>query len=114
RRIQETGETVQGLGPADLVRLPDRRFFRFRGLTEFADYRERDPETGRLGYVYLPYDLDGQLMVDGGRPVPRETYVEYLRTVLPDRYLNCSHWEDMKTKFLLNPRWQDSDPVISA
>ena len=114
KRIQRTGETVQGLGPADLVRLPDRRFFRFRGLTEFADHRERDPETGRLGYVYLPYDLDGQLMADGGKPVPRETYVEYLRTVLPDRYLNCPHWEDMKTKFLLNPRWQDSDPSFST
>ncbi|MFQ6013658.1 MAG: hypothetical protein ACE5LS_08485, partial [Thermoplasmata archaeon] len=113
-RIQDGGETVEGLGPEDLVRLPDRRFFRFRGLTEFAEYRERDPETGRLGYVYLPYDLDGHLMADGRKPIPREEYIEYLRTVLPKRYLNCKHWEDMKAKFVLHPRWQDSDPVLPA
>lgn len=114
KRIQVKGETKEGLGPDDLLRLPDRRFFRFRGLTEFTDYRQRDPETGRLGYVYLPYDLDGHLLLDGRRPIAREDYIEYLRTVLPERYLNCQHWEDMKERFLLNPRWQDSDPVVSG
>ncbi|MFQ5986318.1 MAG: hypothetical protein ACE5KQ_03065 [Thermoplasmata archaeon] len=113
-RIQGKGETVQDLGPENLLRVPDRRFFRFRGLTEYAEYRERDPESGRLGYVYLPYDLDGHLLVERGRIIPREEYVEYLRTVLPDRYLRCGHCEDMQEKFLLNPRWQDSDPVISS
>ncbi|MFQ5918450.1 MAG: hypothetical protein ACE5I4_00205 [Thermoplasmata archaeon] len=113
-RIQGMGETVGGLQPEDLLRLPDRRFFRFRGLMEFADFRERDPETGRLGYVYLPYDLDGHLIVDGRKPIPREEYIEYLRTVLPERYLNCAHWDDMRDKFLLNPRWQDSDPVLPS
>ncbi|MFQ5552288.1 MAG: hypothetical protein ACE5EW_00950 [Thermoplasmata archaeon] len=113
-RVQGMGETVEGLGPEDLLRLPDRRFFRFRGLTEFTDYRQRDPETGRLGYVYLPYDLDGHLMVEGRRPIPREDYIEYLGTVLPERYLNCQHWEEMKAKFLLNPKWQDSDPVLAG
>ncbi|MDX1535078.1 MAG: hypothetical protein R3291_05610, partial [Thermoplasmata archaeon] len=111
-RIQGMGETVEGLRPEDLLRLPDRRFFRFRGLQEFADFRQRDPETGRLGYVYLPYDLDGHLMVEGRKPIPREEYVEYLKTVLPERYLNCDHWADMRDEFLLNPRWQDSDPVV--
>ncbi len=104
-RIQGRGEVVSGLGPEDLLRLPDRRFFRFRGLKEFADFRERDPDTGRLGYVYLPYDLDGHPLMRGSRPIEREEYVEYLKTVLPERYMSSRHWHDMKRDFLFHEKW---------
>ncbi len=105
-RIQVKGETVHGLDLDDLLRLPDRRFFRFRGLTEFADFRQRDPETGRLGYVYLPYDLDGRLLLRDGNPIEREEYVEYLKTVMPERYMDSRHWRDMREQFLFNPIWE--------
>lgn len=109
-RIEAKGERVHGLGQGDLLRVPDRRFFRFRGLTEFADYRERDPETGRLGYVYLPYDLDGHLLTRAGARIEREEYVEYLRTVLPERYMGSRHWRDMREEFLFNARWGGVGP----
>lgn len=105
RRIQEKGETVHGLGPDDLLFLPHRRFFRARGLKEFADHKERDPETGRLGYFYLPYDLEGNLLTRKGKSIPREDYAEYLRTVLPERYENSRHWEFFQREFLFNPEW---------
>lgn len=106
RRIQEKGETHHGLGPDDLLRLPHRRFFRTRGLKEFADHRERDPGTGRLGYVYLPYDLEGNLLTRDGRPIPREEYAEYLQRVLPKRYMDSRHWAFVQDEFLFNPAWQ--------
>ncbi len=109
-RIEVKGEGVHGLRRDDLLRVPDRRFFRFRGLTEFAEYRERDPETGRLGYVYLPYDLDGHLLRRGGALVEREEYVDYLRTVLPERYMDSRHWRDMREEFLFNSRWEGAGP----
>ncbi len=113
-RIEVKGERRHGLGPDDLLRLPDRRFFRFRGLTEFADHRERDPTTGRLGYVYLPYDVEGHLLLEGGKPIEREAYVEYLKTVLPDRYMGSRHWQDMREEFLFNPEWGDVNPLPRA
>ncbi len=112
-RTQVTGERVNGLGPEDLLTLPDRRFFRFRGLTEFAEYRQRDPVTGRLGYVYLPYDVDGRLLTREGKPVEREEYVEHLKTVLPERYMSSRHWADMKDEFLFNPEWEGTGPGSS-
>jgi len=39
RRITQKGELVHGLTKDDLLFLPDRRFFRIRGLAEFGDYR---------------------------------------------------------------------------
>lgn len=113
-RIEVMGERRHGLGPEDLLRLPDRRFFRFRGLTEFADHRERDPETGRLGYAYLPYDLEGHLLTENGKPIEREAYVEYLKTVLPRRYLRSRHWRDMREQFLFNPEWGDITSLPTA
>lgn len=106
RRIREEGETVHGIGPDDLLRLPHRRFFRSRGLKEFADHKERDPETGRLGYAYLPYDLEGNLLTRNGNPIPREEYAAYLKTVLPKRYMNSRHWEFFQQEFLFNPAWE--------
>ncbi len=105
RRIQEKRGTVQGLSQEDLLFLPDRRFLRIRGLAEYGDFRVQGSDTAGVGYVYLPYDIHGNLLMDKGRPVDREDYTEYLKTVLPDRYMTSRHWAFVKDEFLFNPKW---------
>lgn len=111
RRIEEHGETVFGLSREDLLRLPNRRFFRIRGLAEFGDYRLPGAGFEGVGYVYLPYDVNGNLLRDGGRPLERERYVEYLRTALPERYMRSRHWDFVKRDFLFNPGWGEPEPL---
>ena len=105
RRVLEKHEAVKGVGPDDLVFLPDRRFFRIRGLAEYGDYRMAGSEAAGVGYVYLPYDVHGNLLTDRGKPIERGAYVDYLRTVLPDRYMSSRHWEFVKEEFLFNEKW---------
>jgi benzoyl-CoA 2,3-epoxidase subunit B len=77
REIQDTGESKGGLRPEDLLLVADVKFFRKRGLEELA---------------YMPYDLYGNLMTENGKPVPGEKYLAYLRTVLPDYYLDSKEF----------------------
>jgi len=114
RRIVEKGETVYGLAKADLLFLPDRRFFRIRGLAEFGDYRNPGADAAGVGYVYLPYDVHGELLIDHGKPIERTAYVDYLRAVLPDRYMQSRHWDFVKTDFLFNDRWGTPEPAAHA
>lgn len=72
REVQHSGEARRGIRPEDLLLLPDRRFFRRRGPEE---------------YVFQPYDLRGNLLTEGGRPIAPEKYLEYLARVLPEPYL---------------------------
>src|SRR2546425_780273 len=88
----EAGERVDGMGPQDLLRLPHRRFFRIRGLAEYGDYMLPGAGFGGVGYVYLPYDVDGNLLTENGKPIHRQRYIEYLRTVLPSRYIESPHF----------------------
>src|SRR5206468_698825 len=74
RRIQEKGETVHGLTKDDLLFLPDRRFFRIRGLREFGDYRLAGSDAAGVGYVYLPCDVHGRPLVADGKPIERAAY----------------------------------------
>ena len=62
----EKGETVHGLSRDDLVFLPDRRFFRIRGLQEYGDFRNAGIDSPGVGYVYLPYDVRGNLLTHDG------------------------------------------------
>src|SRR5881296_2552035 len=114
RRITQKGETVHGLTKDDLLSLPDRRFFRIRGLAEFGDYRNPGADAAGVGYVYLPYDVYGELLTDHGKPIERTAYVDYLRTVLPDRYMQSRHWDFVKTDFLFNDRWGTPEPAAHA
>jgi len=111
-----TGETVEGLTKDDLVHLPHRRFFRIRGLAEFGDFQLPGRLGQGVGYVYLPFDVRGNLLTqDGtkdGRPIEREAYIEYLETVLPKSYMGSRHWDFVKREFLFNPAW--GDPVRAA
>jgi len=111
RRIQERHETVQGLSREDLLFLPDRRFFRIRGLAEYGDFRNPGSDAAGVGFVYLPYDVHGNLRKDNGSLVDREDYAEYLRSVLPDRYMKSRHWTFVKDEFLFNPNWGSPEPV---
>ncbi|HYR81569.1 MAG TPA: hypothetical protein VEN80_04635 [Thermoplasmata archaeon] len=105
RRITQKGETVHGLTKDDLLFLPDRRFFRIRGLAEFGDYRNPGSDAAGVGYVYLPYDVHGTILTDRGKPIERDAYVDYLRAVLPTRYMTSRHWEFVKSDFLFNDKW---------
>src|SRR3972149_1955472 len=93
RRIVEKGETLHGLTKDDLVFLPDRKFFRIRGLAEFGDFRLPDSDAAGVGYVFLPFDLHGRMLTNRGKPIERQEYVDYLRTVLPGRYMTSRHWD---------------------
>jgi hypothetical protein len=64
-----------------------------------------------VGYVYLPYDLRGNLMTEGGKPIDRKDYADYLKTVLPERYMTSRHWEFVKDEFLFNDKWGEPEPV---
>src|SRR5206468_3850654 len=111
RRLTEKGEDGHGLSKDDLVFLPDRRFFRIRGLAEFSDYRMAGSDAAGVGYVYLPYDVHGHVLTEGGKPIDRAAYVDYLRNVLPDRYMRSRHWDFVKEEFLFNEKW--GTPEIS-
>ncbi len=114
RRIAGSGETVHSLANDDLLFLPDRRFFRIRGLAEFGDYRSSGSDAAGVGYVYLPYDIHGNLLLDRGRPIEREDYVDYLRSVLPERYMTSRHWDFVKSDFLFSEKWGTPEPVSQA
>lgn len=72
REVQDTNETVRGVRPEDLLFVPDPKFFRQRGMEEI---------------IYLPYDVRGGMLTEGGRPVTGDRYVAYLHTVLPEYYV---------------------------
>jgi len=111
RRIVEKGETLHGLTKDDLVFLPDRKFFRIRGLAEFGDFRLPDSDAAGVGYVFLPFDLHGRMLTNRGKPIERQEYVDYLRTVLPVRYMTSRHWDFVKEEFLFNRKWGEPESV---
>jgi 1,2-phenylacetyl-CoA epoxidase catalytic subunit len=63
RRVVEDGETVGGIQPEDLLRVPDLRFFRRRGI-----------------HAYEMVDVYGKPLAD------LEDYKRHLRRVLPESY----------------------------
>jgi benzoyl-CoA 2,3-dioxygenase component B len=66
REVQDTWEPRMGVGVGDLLFVPDAKFFRRRGAPEI---------------VLQPYDVYGKLL-----PKSAQEYLDYLGTVLPDRY----------------------------
>src|SRR6266540_76244 len=109
RRVQEQGEAVRGASKEDVLFLPHRRFFRIRGLAEFGDFRLPRSDAAGVGYVYRPYDVHGKLLENDGRPIDRVDYTDYLKTVLPDRYMTSRHWNFVKEEFLFNPKWGEPE-----
>ena len=77
REVQDTGETIKGVSPKDLLFVPDQKFFRKRGMEEV---------------IYMPYDMYGNLITEGGKPVSGQKYLAYLETVLPDYFVKTSEF----------------------
>ena len=72
REIMDTGETLMGVSPENLLFAPDPKFFRSRGMEEI---------------VFMPYDVRGSLLTENNRPIPGEKYLEYVEANLPDYYV---------------------------
>jgi hypothetical protein len=64
-----------------------------------------------VGYVYVPYDVHGHVLTEDGKPIERAAYADYLRTVLPDRYMKSRHWDFVKEEFLFNEKWGTPEPA---
>lgn len=73
REVQDTGESIRGVKPEDLLFAPDVKFFRARGMEDL---------------VFMPYDVYGNLLTEDGKPAPGEAYLKYLAGVLPDYYMS--------------------------
>jgi hypothetical protein len=76
--IERTGDPRRGLGPADILFLPDVKFFRRRG---------------RVEYVFKPFDVRGNLLTEDGKPYSPEKHLQYLKTVLPERFIGTGEYE---------------------
>lgn len=85
REVQDTGESVQGVKPEDLLLVPDVKFFRGRGMEEV---------------VFMPYDVHGTLITEDGRPVSGERYLDYLKSVLPAYYLETAEFKKYEQALL--------------
>lgn len=77
REVQDTGETIKGVTPTDLLFVPDVKFFRKRGMEEI---------------VYMPYDVTGSLLTENGKPLNGERFLAYLQTVLPDYFMKTGEF----------------------
>jgi hypothetical protein len=85
REVQDTGEAMKGVSPQDLLFVPDARFFRRRGMEEI---------------VYLPYDVNGNLLTENGKPINAEGYLRYLSTVLPDYFIETGEFRKYRDGLL--------------
>jgi len=77
REVQDTGETMKGISPKDLLFVPDPKFYRKRGMEEI---------------IFMPYDVYGNLIIENGKPVNGERYLVYLGTVLPDYFMKTKEF----------------------
>lgn len=93
REVQDTGESRDGVRVEDLLFVPDPKFFRKRGMQEV---------------VFQPYDLNGNLLTEDGKPLPGEKYLEYLVKVLPDRYRSTDEFKQYVDQLLGNAQMAQS------
>lgn len=93
REVQDTGETIRGVKPQELLFVPDVKFFRKRGAEEIA---------------LMPFDLDGNMITEGGKPISGERYLEYLGTVLPDYYMKTDEFAKYREALLGHERMSGS------
>ncbi|MEJ7616936.1 MAG: hypothetical protein WKF30_08255 [Pyrinomonadaceae bacterium] len=70
--IQTGNENKRGMKPEDFLFLPSTKFFRKRGHEEIA---------------FQSYDVRGELLATLGKPIDPESYISYLKSVLPDKFV---------------------------
>ena len=85
REVQDTGESVQGVRPEELLFVPDMKFYRKRGAEDV---------------VFMPYDVYGTMITQDGKPVTGEQYLAYLGTVLPDYFLKTNEFTKYRDALL--------------
>jgi len=85
REVIDTGETIKGVSPKDLLFVPDSKFYRQRGMEDV---------------VYMPYDVNGNLLTENGKPISGEKYLVYLATVLPDYFMKTKEFEKYRDGLL--------------
>ncbi|HXG67058.1 MAG TPA: Phenylacetic acid catabolic protein [Blastocatellia bacterium] len=76
--IEKSGEAKQGIKPEDVIFFPDTKFFRKRGLEEI---------------IFRPYDVKGNLLTEGGKPLSVDGYLKYLTTVLPEKFIGSREYD---------------------
>jgi len=99
REIIESNEVKRGVAPEDLIFLPNNLFFRKRGPEEV---------------IFQPYDLHGRLLTKDGKPYSAEEYVDYLRSVLPDRFVASREFQKYKEQMVNYRQWQQSSGFALA
>jgi benzoyl-CoA 2,3-dioxygenase component B len=92
REIQDTRETQRGVAYENLLMVPDVKFYRKRGMEEIA---------------FMPYDVDGNLLTENGRPFSGEKYIEYLKSVLPPYYVDDTEFAKYSAALLGRERPAD-------
>jgi len=85
REVQDTGESIRGVKPEQLLFVPDVKFFRKRGAEEIA---------------LMPYDVSGQLLTRDNKPIAGDQYLAYLGTVLPDYYMKTDEFTKYRDALL--------------
>jgi 1,2-phenylacetyl-CoA epoxidase catalytic subunit len=75
--IERSGDPKRGIKPEEILRMPDPKFFRKRGLDEF---------------MFQPFDVKGQLLTEGGKPLSHEGYLSYLVSVLPQSFIGSREY----------------------
>jgi 1,2-phenylacetyl-CoA epoxidase catalytic subunit len=76
--LETSGDVKQGIKPEDMLLMPDTKFFRKRG-----------PED----VIFKSYDLRGELMTEGGKPLSPEGYLVYLSRVLPGKFIGSREYQ---------------------
>ncbi len=85
REVQDTGEAIKGVSSKDLLFVPDRKFFRQRGMEEI---------------IFMPYDVYGNLITDEGKPANGQRYLGYLKTVLPEYFMQTREFAKYRAALL--------------
>jgi 1,2-phenylacetyl-CoA epoxidase catalytic subunit len=82
--ILATGDKVANVKPDEIMYQPSIKFFRRRGAEEVA---------------MQPWDLRGDLLTEGGKPVGADAYFKYLEGQLPSKYLTTADWAKYKEHY---------------
>ncbi|HJQ69999.1 MAG TPA: Phenylacetic acid catabolic protein [Blastocatellia bacterium] len=88
--IERSGDPKRGVKPEEILSLPDTKFFRKRGVEEF---------------VFMPYDVRGEMLTEDGKPLSPDGYLRYLATVLPERFIGSREYNkyvDQMREFYAN------------
>ncbi|MBI1852343.1 MAG: hypothetical protein HYR85_18540 [Planctomycetes bacterium] len=91
-------DTIRGIKLEMLVRMPDKRFFRRRG-TE---------------HVFKPFDVDGNLMTEGGKALDAAGYLKYLEKNLPAGYLKTSEFAKFRDALVAMEKGEKVDTAAKS